>query len=152
MRERAGTPSGRLCAACAAAVAAALAAVVACAMPGGPARRAPPPTPEAAAPRTLEVTATAYTSSPQETEGDPYLAAWGDRLKPGMRALAVSPDLVDAGLARGARVRIEGVPGEWRVLDTTARRFRRRIDLYMGTDRDAALAWGVRRVTISWDP
>jgi 3D (Asp-Asp-Asp) domain-containing protein len=108
------------------------------------------PTP--AAPRTLEVTATAYTSSPEETVGDPHEAAWGDRLRPGMRALAVSPDLVEAGLDRGTRVRIEGVEGEWQVLDTTASRFRRRIDLYMGTDRDAALTWGKRKVRISWEP
>jgi 3D (Asp-Asp-Asp) domain-containing protein len=138
---RAHATPGRLRAALAVA---SLAAAAACAGPGG--------LPGRGAPRTLEVTATAYTSSARETSGDPFLAAWGDRLRPGMRALAVSPDLVAAGLRRGARVRIEGVPGEWRVLDTTADRFRRRIDLYMGTDRAAALAWGVRRVRIAWEP
>jgi 3D (Asp-Asp-Asp) domain-containing protein len=146
MSERAATSGAALRRATVALV---LAGAGACA---GPSARVPPAAAPPAAPRTLEVTATAYTSSPQETVGDPYQAAWGDRLRPGMRALAVSPDLVEAGLDRGTRVRIEGVEGEWQVLDTTASRFRRRIDLYMGTDRDAALTWGKRKVRISWEP
>jgi 3D (Asp-Asp-Asp) domain-containing protein len=101
--------------------------------------------------RTLEVTASAYNSLPGQTEGDPTLAAWGDRLEPGMRAIAVSHDLIELGLGRGAKVRIEGLPGEYVVLDKMASRWRRKIDLYMGVDREAAIAWGIRKVRIRWE-
>lgn len=99
---------------------------------------------------TLEVVATAYTSHPAETSGDPTLAAWGDRLEPDTRAVAVSRDLLRLGLERGARVRIEGLPGEYVVLDKMAGRWRRRIDVYMGLDREAAREFGRREVTIRW--
>ena len=102
--------------------------------------------------RTLVVEATAYNSLPGQTQGDPNLAAWGDRLRPGMKAIAVSRDLLDLGLVRGTRVRIEGLRGEFTVLDKMHRRWRRKIDIYMGEDRDAALAWGIRRVRIRWTP
>ncbi len=103
-----------------------------------------------AAERVLEVAATAYNSLPGQTEGDPTLAAWGDRLEPGMRAIAVSHDLIGLGLGRGAKVRIDGLPGEYLVLDKMASRWRRKIDLYMGVDREAAIAWGIRKVRIRW--
>lgn len=102
--------------------------------------------------RTLVVQASAYNSLPGQTEGDPSLGAWGDELRPGMKVIAVSRDLLDEGLVRGTRVRIEGVPGEWRVLDKMGRRWERKIDLYMGEDVEAARAWGVRRVRIRWTP
>jgi 3D (Asp-Asp-Asp) domain-containing protein len=98
----------------------------------------------------LTVTATAYNSLPGQTQGDPTLAAWGDRLAPGMRAIAVSRDLIPLGLTRGARVRIHGLPGEYVVLDKLAARWKRRIDIYMGTDVAAARRWGKRTVRISW--
>lgn len=100
----------------------------------------------------LVVTATAYNSLPDQTDGHPALAAWGDRLRPGMRAVAVSPDLVARGLERGARVRIEGLRGEYTVLDRMPGRWARRIDIYMGADQRAAQAWGKRRVRIHWQP
>jgi 3D (Asp-Asp-Asp) domain-containing protein len=98
----------------------------------------------------LAVLATAYNSVPEQTSGDPFKAAWGDRLRPGLRAIAVSRDLVDLGLTRGTKVRIDGVDGEWVVLDKMAAHWKRRIDLYMGNDVAAARQWGVRRVTIRW--
>ena len=52
----------------------------------------------------------------------------------------------------GATVEIEGVAGSWTVLDKMARRWTRRIDLYMGINRGAALRWGRRPVTIRWKP
>ena len=100
----------------------------------------------------LTVTATAYNSLPGQTQGDPNVAAWGDRLAPGMRVVAVSRDLIGLGLTRGARVWIEGVEGEYVVLDKTAARWTRRIDIYMGTDVEAALRWGKRKVQIHWTP
>jgi 3D (Asp-Asp-Asp) domain-containing protein len=117
---------------------------------------APPPAPAAAegpgeaAARSLVVTATAYNAAPSQTGPVPDIGAWGDRLKPGMRVIAVSPDLLHLGLARGQKVRIEGVPGEWTVLDKVPSRWSRRIDLFMGKDVRAARQWGKRKVEISW--
>jgi 3D (Asp-Asp-Asp) domain-containing protein len=102
--------------------------------------------------RSLTVVATAYNSLPGQTHGDPRVAAWGDVLVPGVRSVAVSPDLLKLGLRRGVRVRIDGLRGEFVVLDKMPARWHRRIDLYMGTDEAAALAWGRRRVTIRFDP
>jgi 3D (Asp-Asp-Asp) domain-containing protein len=96
----------------------------------------------------LAVVATAYNSLPGQTRP----AAWGDVLVPGMRSVAVSPDLLKLGLRRGVRVRIDGLPGEFVVLDKMPARWQRRIDLYMGTDEAAARAWGRRTVTIRFDP
>lgn len=98
----------------------------------------------------LEVTATAYTSHPEQTWGDPFEAAWGDRLGDGVRGIAVSRDLLRAGLERGTEVRIEGLPGTYTVLDKMHGRWRRRIDIYMGTDRREARRWGRRDVEIYW--
>jgi 3D (Asp-Asp-Asp) domain-containing protein len=100
----------------------------------------------------LVVTATAYNAVPAQTDGHPEIAAWGDRLRPGMRAIAVSPDLLALGLVRNSRVRIEGLSGEYRVLDKMPRRWKRRIDIFMGRDIGAARSWGKRLVRIEWAP
>jgi 3D (Asp-Asp-Asp) domain-containing protein len=100
--------------------------------------------------RTLVVTATAYNSSPQQTNSEPWIGAWGDRLEPGMNVIAVSRDLLDEGLTRGVEVEIEGFPDTYRVLDKMGRRWTRRIDIYMGEDIAAARQWGVREVRIHW--
>lgn len=98
----------------------------------------------------LKVTATAYNSLPGQTAGNPSVGAWGDRLKPGVKAIAVSRDLLAMGLEPGTEVVIEGLPGRFKVLDKMHRRWERKIDIYMGNDRDAALEWGKRRVVIRW--
>ena len=105
----------------------------------------------AEAPQSLTVRATAYNSLPGQGVGDPSIGAWGDRLEPGMKAIAVSRDLLAAGLGHRSVVRIDGLPGEYRVLDKMNARWQRKIDIYFGEDRDAALEWGNRRVTIRWD-
>jgi 3D (Asp-Asp-Asp) domain-containing protein len=102
--------------------------------------------------RVLEVTASAYNAVPEQTDGDPNIAAWGDRLKPGVRAIAVSRDLLKMGMTRGTRVRIDGLPGEYRVMDKMAKRWRKKIDIFMGNDVEGARKWGVRTVTIRWIP
>ena len=102
--------------------------------------------------RSLEVTATAYNSLAEQTQGNPSIAAWGDRLEPGMRAIAVSRDLLALGLTHRVEVCIEGLPGSYRVLDKMAKRWQRKIDIYMGTDVRAARAWGRRTVRIRWTP
>ncbi len=101
--------------------------------------------------RSLEVTATAYNSVPGQTQGNPTETAWGDRLKPGMKAIAVSRDLIALGLGHGVEVEIEGLPGTYTVRDKVHRRWTRRIDIYMGKDVQAAREWGKRTVTIHWE-
>jgi 3D (Asp-Asp-Asp) domain-containing protein len=104
----------------------------------------------------LDVTATAYNSTPAQTDATPTHGAWGDDLdaavEPGVRVLAVSQDLLARGLRRGQRVKIHGLKGEWVVLDKMPRRWTRRVDLYMQKDVRAARKWGRRRVKISWTP
>lgn len=101
--------------------------------------------------RSMEVTVTAYNSVPAQTDKFPFLAAWGDRLEHGMKAVAVSRDLLaEEGLSRGATLRIEGLEGEFVVLDKTSRRFRKRVDIYMGLDIDAAKEFGIQRSRIFW--
>ena len=65
-----------------------------------------------------------------------------------MKTIAVSHDLIALGLTRGAVVRIEGLPGEYTVRDRLPRRWKRRIDIYMGRNVRAARAWGRREVRI----
>jgi 3D (Asp-Asp-Asp) domain-containing protein len=116
----------------------------------------PPPAPSPAPPpplaRTLEVTATAYNAHPSQTDGDLTVTASGERLRPGLRALAVSDDLFEAGLGFGTRVEIEGMPGEWVVMDRMHPRWRGKIDVYLGDDLEAAKRFGKKRVRIRWRP
>jgi 3D (Asp-Asp-Asp) domain-containing protein len=100
--------------------------------------------------QTLTVTATAYNSLSNQTDGNPKIAAWGDQIMPGMKAIAVSQDLLLLGLERGTRVRIHGLHGDYIVLDRMSSRWERRIDIYMGTDVKAARSWGKRQVKIFW--
>jgi len=102
--------------------------------------------------RVLDVSASAYNSVPAQTVGNPARAAWGDMLEPGMKAIAVSRDLLDEGLDYNMEIQIEGLPGRYRVLDKMHPRWERKIDIYMGEDVEAALDWGVRDVTIRWKP
>ena len=102
----------------------------------------------AAEEQSMNVTASAYNSTRAQTDAAPNEGAWGDEITPGMKVIAVSPDLIAAGLNRGTKVRVEGLPGTWTVLDRTASRHRNRIDIYMGTDVEAAREWGIRKVTV----
>jgi len=111
-------------------------------------------TPHAAVRRELQgpllVEATAYNSVTGQTEGDPEVGAWGDRLDPGVRSVAVSNDLVELGMKRGTLVRIEGLPGVFVVLDRMPPQWQRRIDIHMGESIDVAKQWGRRKVRIYW--
>ena len=100
----------------------------------------------------LHVTATAYTSHANQTDSTPNIAAWGDRLKPGMKAIAVSRDLLhEYGLKHKQKVRIKGLEGEYVVLDKMNKRWRKKIDIYMGRNLRKAFKWGRRKVEIHWD-
>lgn len=101
---------------------------------------------------TLEVNASAYNSVPSQTHHlHPSITAWGDTLKPGMKAIAVSRDLIDRGLTHGTEVRIKGMDGKYIVLDKMNKRWKKKIDIYMGRDVKRALRWGKRKVIISWE-
>ena len=100
--------------------------------------------------RELEVTATAYNSARGQTDASPAITAFGIRLEPGMRIVAVSRDLEELGLTEGVRIRIDGLDGDWRVGDRMHGRWTRKIDVYLGDDVEAAKRWGNRRVRIHW--
>ena len=104
-------------------------------------------------PKVLAVTATAYTSHVGQTDSTPNIAAWGDRLRPGMKVIAVSRDLLNTyGLKHRSKVKIRGLSGEYLVLDKMNRRWRKKIDIYMGKNKNKAFQWGRRKVVIEWIP
>jgi len=99
--------------------------------------------------RKLRVTATAYSSHKGQTDSTPFLAAWNNRIRPGMKVIAVSRDMLTKyGLRNGSKVRIGGLRGLYTVRDKMNKRYRKRIDIYMGTNRRRALRWGRRSVVI----
>ncbi|RLA66041.1 MAG: hypothetical protein DRQ78_04790 [Epsilonproteobacteria bacterium] len=101
--------------------------------------------------RKLRVTATAYSSHVGQTDSTPFLAAWNNRLYPGIKSIAVSRDMLSKyGMRNGSKVRIGGLKGYYRVLDKMNKRYKKRIDIYMGLDRNRALRWGKRSVIIYW--
>jgi 3D (Asp-Asp-Asp) domain-containing protein len=99
---------------------------------------------------TIEVTATAYNSLAYQTDNNPFITAFGDSLKPGMRYIAVSRDLLKQGLKHNTLVKVEGLNGTYLVKDKMHYRWRNKIDIYMGTDVKAAKKWGRRKISISY--
>ena len=87
----------------------------------------------------ITVLASAYNSVGGQGSGDPKITAWGDTLKPGVRSIAVSRDLIEKGLDYRTPVKMHP-------------RWRNKIDIYMGEDRDKALKWGRRKVEICFPP
>lgn len=100
--------------------------------------------------KTKEVTATAYNSLAYQTNSNPHITAFGDSLKPGLRYIAVSRNLLKEGLTHNTPVKIEGLEGTYLVKDKMNKRWSNRIDVYMGTDVKAAKDWGKRKVNISY--
>ena len=100
----------------------------------------------------MVVHASAYTLRPEETKDyDIGVAAWGDKLEPGMKAIAVSRDLIPLGLDHNTKVTIRGLPGKYRVLDKMNKRFEHKIDICFGDDVALAKEWGKRKVVITWE-
>ncbi|WKV13164.1 hypothetical protein [Marivirga harenae] len=99
---------------------------------------------------TIQVTSTAYNSVEAQTKkGNPAIAAWGDTLKPGMKAIAISRDFLKEGLLdHNSIIQIEGLEGSFKVLDKMNKRWTRKIDIYMGLDEQAARNWGKQQVEI----
>lgn len=101
--------------------------------------------------RIKEVTATAYNSLPNQTSAThPNIAAWGDTLKPGDRCIAVSRDLLEEGLTHNTRVKLDGFEGVYVIKDKMNRRWKNRIDIYMGLNLKKAKAWGKRKLKIRY--
>lgn len=102
--------------------------------------------------QTMEVRASAYNSVRAQTDRYSNIAAWGDTLKPDMKVIAISRDLLDSGLHYGMEVTIDGFEGKYLVLDKMQRRWTKKIDIYMGKDVAKAQEWGRQKVTIRWTP
>ncbi len=101
--------------------------------------------------RKLRVIASAYTSHVAQSDSSPFEAAWGCRLCPGMKVIAVSRDLITQyRLTNGSIVKIGGLDGYYTVRDKMNKRYTKHIDIYMGLDKQKALHWGRRSVTIYW--
>jgi 3D (Asp-Asp-Asp) domain-containing protein len=96
------------------------------------------------------VTASAYNSTVAQTDGNPHITAWGDSIKPGMKYIAVSRDLLRKGLKHDTPVVIEGFEGLYFVKDKMHHKWRNKIDIYMGNDIKAARQWGRRKVCIDY--
>nr|WP_321235343.1 hypothetical protein [uncultured Psychroserpens sp.] len=100
--------------------------------------------------KTIKVTATAYNSLAYQTSSNPHITAFGDSLKPGLKYIAVSRNLLKEGLTHNTLVQIEGLEGTYLVKDKMNKRWWNRIDVYMGTDVKAAKEWGRRKINISY--
>lgn len=98
----------------------------------------------------LDVMATAYNFVPSQTQGDPFIAAWGDSLDVNTPSIAVSKNLIALGLKRNTPVKIEGFEEVFLVRDKMNSRFINRIDIYMGDDVAKAKEWGAKELTIHY--
>ena len=98
----------------------------------------------------VNVTASAYNSISGQTASNPKITAYGDTLKPGMRYIAVSRDLLRKGLKYNTPIIIEGFDGFFLVKDKMHRKWKNHIDIYMGNDTDSAKQWGRRKVCIDY--
>jgi len=103
--------------------------------------------------KSLTVTATAYTAqSVGQSRKSLPRAANGERLTPDVSAIAVSPDLVDEyGLELDKTVHIDGLDGDYKIMDLTSPRLSKTIDIYFGNDQAAARQWGRRVLTLTWE-
>ncbi|WP_339646744.1 hypothetical protein [uncultured Salegentibacter sp.] len=101
---------------------------------------------------TLEVTASAYNSLSWQTgAGGANITAWGDTLKPGLRAIAVSRDLIKKGLDYNTPVKIEGFDSIYLVKDKMHYRWKNKIDIYMDKDVQKAREFGRKKLKIYYE-
>jgi len=96
----------------------------------------------------IEVDVSAYNSVLSQTDGSPFVGAWGDSLSTRQKSVAVSRDLIQLGLKHNTKVMIEGLPGVYLVRDKMAARWTKRVDIYMGDKVEKAKKWGVKKLTI----
>ncbi len=98
--------------------------------------------------KTINVTATAYNSIASQTSSTPNITAWGDSLVPGMKCVAVSRNLIALGIKHNTQIRIEGLDGIYIVNDKMNKKWKNRIDIYMGKDVAKAKEWGKKKKKI----
>ena len=67
-----------------------------------------------------------------------------------MKCIAVSRDLLKLGLTRDTPVKISGLEGTYLVKDKMNARFKKHIDIYMGTDIQKAREWGRKKLSITY--
>lgn len=100
--------------------------------------------------KTLEVTATAYNSLAYQTNSNPHITAFGDSLIPGKKYIAISRDLFALGFKHNTPIIIEGMDSVFLVKDKMHKRWKKRIDIYMGTNVKAAKNWGRKKIIIAY--
>ncbi len=100
--------------------------------------------------KSIEVSASAYNSLEYQTSDQPNIGAWGDTLKPGMKCIAVSRDLLAIGIGQNTKVKITGLKGIYLVKDKMNERWTNKIDIYMGENIKEAREWGSKKVTIQY--
>lgn len=100
--------------------------------------------------KSIKVTATAYNSLRSQTSSKPNITAWGDTLKPGMKCVAVSRDLITLGIKHNTQIKIKGLEGIFIVNDKMNKKWRNRIDIYMGVDVTKAKEWGRKKKKIQY--
>ncbi len=100
-----------------------------------------PDKPRPAAQRTMTISVTAYSSTPDQTSGDPYTTASGTQVRDGVIAANFLPI--------GTRVRFPEYFGDkiFVVEDRMSSRYWYKADIWMPT-RAEALEWGVRYTTV----
>ncbi|MFT6934106.1 MAG: 3D (Asp-Asp-Asp) domain-containing protein [Maribacter sp.] len=99
----------------------------------------------------LTVMATAYNSTPGQTSYEhAKITAWGDSIKPGVKWIAVSRDLLKKGLDYNTLVKIDTFNGVYIVKDKMHPRWRNRIDIYMDENIKKARVWGGRKIEITY--
>lgn len=97
----------------------------------------------------IDVAASAYNNVSWQTKDlNPSIAAWGDTLKEGMKAIAISRDLLDSGLHHNSAVFIPLLNDTFYVKDKMNRRWRKKIDIFMGKDIKKARKWGKQHLAI----
>lgn len=98
-----------------------------------------------------QVMVSAYNSVHWQTDSiDPTVAAWGDTLRPGMKSIAVSRDLIKLGLDHNTMVKIDTFPDTFYVKDKMHWRWKNRIDIYMGLNVKKAREWGKKELMICY--
>ena len=98
--------------------------------------------------KSVRVKALAYTACSVKARAP--RGAWGDVLTRDTKAVAVSHDLLELGLDRGDVISIEGLPGQYKVLDVMHSRHDKTIDIFYGNDDCGANRWGKRTLNITW--
>lgn len=91
--------------------------------------------------RTMVVLATAYSSTPDQTDNTPFVTAWNTRVRDGIIAANFLPF--------GTEIRIPEIFGDkiFVVEDRMHQRFFHRVDVWF-PERDLAKEFGVKKVTI----